>query len=67
MDNPYSVFLCASFQSFTAMRGSFTKSVVHPHARHWALKGNREPSRLTISPFFSPQTGQAFKLGVGFT
>jgi hypothetical protein len=30
-------FLVASLHSFTAMLGSFTKSVVHPHSRHWTL------------------------------
>src|SRR5256885_8351082 len=53
----YLRFLFASFQSFTSMPGSFTKSVVHPHARHWTPKGNREPSRLTISPSLLPHAG----------
>jgi len=50
----------ASFQSFTAMPGSFTKSVVHPHARHWTANGKRETPLLASSPLFSPQAGQAF-------
>jgi hypothetical protein len=49
-----------------ATPGSFTQSVVHPHARHWTLKGNREPSRLTISPPFLPHAGHDLR-SVGFT
>jgi hypothetical protein len=29
---PDFVFLCASFHSFTAISGSFTNSVIHPHS-----------------------------------